>query len=531
MNSVKTKRVVILCLLLFFSVSLFGMEKVTFMEGPFVREVENSVCGINFDKSTQITKVEFKITNLIEEDSIESFALYRTTKRYKVRSNRLIGTATPSNGTVTFNNNVKLSGIFKSLVLTVKYKNDAELSSTFKIDDIKINNTASEETILISTKDSPINRVGFRIRKSGDDNIPAYRIPGLVTTQKGTLIAVYDVRNVITAADLPNPIDVGISRSTDRGKTWEPMKIIMAMGDKDVLAYRGNGIGDPAILVDEVTGTIWVAAVWSHGNRAWHGSGKGLEPHETGQFMLSKSEDDGITWSAPINITKQIKDPQWHYLLQGPGAGITLKDGTLVFPAQYQDETMKRTPFSTIIYSKDRGETWTIAKGPRGDTTESQVVQLADGSLMLNCRDDRNRSGERTRTGGRAVYTTADLGKTWIEHPTSDWTLPEPNCQASILRLPFTNADGSQTTLAFFNPNSHNKQGVDGGQGGRQNFSLQISYDDGLTWPKKILFDEKLGRGYSSISVLGDSLCILYEGSKSDLFFQKIKLSELEQTN
>lgn len=151
-------------------------------------------------------------------------------------------------------------------------------------------------------------RLGVAMRTGGDDGVHTFRIPGLATTGKGTLIGVYGVRRR-SGGDLLGDIDVGMSRSTDGGCTWEPMKVIMDMGDDP--SWRYDGIGDPAVLVDSKTGTIWVAATWSHGNRSWVGSGPGLQPEETGQLMLVRSDDDGVTWSKPINITKQVKKPEW----------------------------------------------------------------------------------------------------------------------------------------------------------------------------------------------------------------------------
>src|SRR5690606_14202146 len=177
-----------------------------------------------------------------------------------------------------------------------------------------------------------------------------------------------------------------------------------------------NGIGDPAVLVDKHPGTSWVSALWVHGKkdkRAWWASKEGMTPEQTGQLMLINSEDDGKTWSKPINITKQIKDPSWKLFFNGPGNGITMKDGTLVFAAQYKGE--KAIPHSTIVYSKDAGENWHVGTGAKSETTEAQVVELSDGILMLNMRDDRNRKNRKDSINGRSIAITKDLGKTWTE--------------------------------------------------------------------------------------------------------------------
>ena len=180
--------------------------------------------------------------------------------------------------------------------------------------------------------------------------------------------------------------------------------------------------------MDDVTGAIWVIAAWTHGmgnGRAWVNSMDGNSKETTAQLVLAKSTDDGKTWSDPINITEQVKDPSWNFLLQGPGMGITMKDGTLVFPIQYIDA--ERMPHAGIMYSKDRGETWTIHEAARSNTTEAQVAEVEPGVLMLNMRDNRG--------GSRAVSVTTDLGRTWTEHPSSRSVLQEPVCMASLIAV------------------------------------------------------------------------------------------------
>lgn len=115
-------------------------------------------------------------------------------------------------------------------------------------------------------------------------------------------------------------MEIGLSRSTDGGQTWEKMRIPMAFGEYDGLPKAQNGVGDPAILVDKKTGTIWIVAAWTHGmgnGRAWWNSQTGMHRNHTAQLMMVKSDDDGKTWSEPMNITEQVKDPSWYFLLQG----------------------------------------------------------------------------------------------------------------------------------------------------------------------------------------------------------------------
>jgi len=209
----------------------------------------------------------------------------------------------------------------------------------------------------ISPKDIT-HRMAVGVRHAGNDGSASFRIPGLVTTNKGTLLGVYDVR-YNSSVDLQEYVDVGLSRSTDGGKSWEKMRLPLSFGEYGGLPKAQNGVGDPSILVDTQTNTVWVVAAWTHGmgnQRAWWSSHSGMDINHTAQLVLAKSTDDGKTWSKPINITEQVKDPSWYFLLQGPGRGITMSDGTLVFPTQFIDST--RVPNAGIMYSKDRGKTW-----------------------------------------------------------------------------------------------------------------------------------------------------------------------------
>ena len=406
-------------------------------------------------------------------------------------------------------------------------------AARLKIESVSFQFSDGSSSVYVAGEADPVIRFGKIVRAAGQDGVDTYRIPGLVTTNAGTLVAVYDIR-YNNSKDLQEDIDIGMSRSTDGGRTWEPMRVIMDMGEYGGLPQNLNGTGDPSILYDHTTNTLWVAALWMSGSAPdkmlWWASQPGMTPQETGQFILVKSTDDGLTWSEPINITGQIKDPAWQLLLQGPGRGITLADGTLVFPAQFKADVGVKaldggqyTCHSTLVYSRDGGVSWQIGTGAKSNTTEAQVVQLSDGTLMLNMRDDRNRA-DKGETNGRAVAVTADLGKSWTIHPSSNSALPEPNCMASLIAADVKTGSAGKRVLFFSNPADKSS---------RIKMTVRMSADDGMTWPaaNAIEIYAPQGYGYSCLTMVDEEhVGILYEGTK-ELYFQKIPVGDFFNKN
>jgi len=414
------------------------------------------------------------------------------------------------------------------LRVSLAVRSDANLMNTLTPIDIKII-IDDGSALPVPAVTFPVYRYARIVRAAGQDNCDTYRIPGLITTNQGTLIAVYDNR-YNSSKDLQENIDIGMSRSIDGGQSWEPMKVIMDMDEYGGRPQNQNGTGDPCILYDHHTGTILVAALWMCGSAPdkmlWNASQPGMDPEVTGQLIIVKSIDDGLSWSQPENITNQIKDPSWQLLLQGPGRGITMKDGTLVFPAQFKADIGEKALdggqfvcHSTIVYSRDGGTTWHIGTGAKTNTTESQVVELSDGSLMLNMRDDRNRK-DKGETNGRAVAITKDLGKTWITHPSSNSALPEPNCMASLISAEISVTGVKKNVLFFSNPANRNR---------RSNMTIKASLDEGMTWPEEyqIEINGDEGFGYSCLSIVDENtIGILYEGVR-ELYFQKIPVRDI----
>ena len=392
-----------------------------------------------------------------------------------------------------------------------------DLSGTFTLDieGVSISSNGLQLEAKLIGQRSSRHRYGVALKNYMDDGVFSYRIPGLVTTPKGTLIAVYDIRHT-SANDLQDNIDVGISRSTDGGRTWEKTRTVIDMGQWGGLPEGQNGCGDPCVLVDENTGNIFVCALWTHGlgNRhAFYTVGDGYDPISAGQILMVKSTDDGKTWSEPRNITRQVKRPEWRMTLQGPGRGITMQDGTLVFPLQCLDPGS--VPSSLIMYSKDGGETWHSHERACPRTTEAQVAEIAPGVLMLNCRNDRRQ--------GRVVCITEDLGKTWTTHPSSG-SLKEPVCMAGLLKIPASENIYGKDILLFSNPATASREH------GRNHLCIKASLDGGLSWKSEdcLLLDQEEGWGYSCLSTIGpDKVGILYEGSAAHLVFQQVKLSDI----
>ncbi|MFD2525749.1 exo-alpha-sialidase [Flavihumibacter stibioxidans] len=468
---------------------------------PFLRVIVSVQAGTS---PQQIRKMHCTL-NAASLPDIQKVEVYRSANE-SFSNTSLLASVIPSGTSFDIPVTLDLQPGMHFFWLNVVLKNDASIDNRIELRCTSLVDAGNKETAVKQDNSVYEKRTGAVIRKAGDDGVNTYRIPGIVQTDRGTLISVYDIRYK-NSGDLPGNIDVGLSRSTDNGQTWEPMKVIMDMG----APHENNGVGDPSVLFDPVTKKLWVAALWSKGNRSIAGSLPGLSPDTTGQFVLVSSEDDGLTWSAPYTITPQVKNPGWHLFFNGPGNGIAMQDGKLVFAAQYWDE--KKMPYSTIIYSDDKGASWKgKINGPKSNTTESQVVETLPGTLMLNMRDNRG--------GFRSVATTSDMGTNWSEHQTSYKALPDPVCMGSIIKAK-VNVKGTMKDVLFFsNPNTSS---------GRYNITVKASLDMGETWlpANQLLVDERQCYGYSSLVKLDDhTIGILYEGTR-DLYFVKLAVGEI----
>ena len=310
--------------------------------------------------------------------------------------------------------------------------------------------------------------------EKGADGIAIYRIPALCTAPNGDLVAACDARKN-HGGDLNSnqPINIAIRRSSDGGKTWSKSENSWTWAWNATEQWAGS---DPSFVVDAEAKKIFLFYnVWECRNS-----------YGIYQFFVQESADNGKTWSKPRDISADIAFEGWPFgkksgfIFISSGSGTQMKDGTLVHTLVHVGDG------NALFGSTDHGKTWKALGKPAKCGDECKVVELTDGSWMVN---------SRWRGGGRQIHVSKDRGETWTSR--YDGTLRDPQCNAQIMRL-------GKGVLLFSNCNS----------GGRNNLYLRASIDDGMTWSEGISIEPK-GAAYSDITLLGDGRTIgcLYEGA------------------
>ncbi len=490
--------------------------------------LDAQVFGPTNSLALEVTNLTFSLEGTTQPADVESVSVYFTGTAREFRPLTLFGAhAGPFAGALSMTGRQSLSPGVNHFWIAIQprrtaqwgHRLDATLLSVGVTDGVRVPDVGAPPGFLT------LGNHCFEtiVRKEGDEGVHTYRIPAIVTTTRGTLLAAFDIRHD-SAADLPANIDVGILRSVDGGSTWGPM--IKALDfDKDVAGSSGNGVGDPALLVDRHTATLWVAGLWSCGAHAYVGSLSGLSTNRTGQYVLARSDDDGLTWSAPINITAQAKvNTNWGVCFVGPGHGIQLRDGTLVFPSQHTDPGGVNAR-AFFIYSTNHGASW-LASPDVNPTippqlNENQMVELNSGQIMVSSRAPSGGNGKR-------VWATYTRGATPGDGTWSPLTYlnPDPVCQASFLRYSSTLEGAPRNRLLFANPASSSA---------RVNMTVRMSEDEGQSWTVSRSIDTRPA-AYSDLTVLPDgTIGLLYEtgsgGPYETLTFARFDLDWLTQAD
>jgi len=327
------------------------------------------------------------------------------------------------------------------------------------------------------------------------DGYHTFRIPSLLVAKQGTLLAFCEGRKTSRADH--GDVDLVLKRSTDGGKTWGPLQLVHEEGGDAKIT-----IGNPCPVLDHDTGTIWLPFT-----------------RDNSDILLTHSTDDGKTWARPTKITDAVKKADWSWYATGPGVGIQIRrgphSGRLVIPCDHKVKGEGRAvTHSHVIYSDDHGKTWKRGDPVAPHTNECQVVELPDGSLLINMRNYWGSDGKEPAKGKmRACARSKDGGQTWTDLR-FDKTLVEPICQASFHRYTDGDTQG-RDRLLFANPASADK---------RQRLTVRLSYDDGDTWPVAKVLEEGLA-AYSCLADLSDgSIACLYEHGQKDPY-EKITLA------
>ena len=338
----------------------------------------------------------------------------------------------------------------------------------------------------------------YNLYEAGDFGYHECRIPALLTTANGTILAFNEARK-FTGSD-SDQIDLFLRRSFDGGKYFEDVQVVATMD--------GWVSGNPAPVQDRTTGTIWLVFCRNRTEKV-----STLDVPRS--VWVTSSVDDGETWNEPEEITASVKPSHWAaWYATGPCHGIQMRSGRIVIPANHREfkqnaEDEDDYDHSHIIYSDDRGASWKLGGIADRHTNESTVLETADGWLYINSRN-QYRSNQHIPYHRLAAWSK-DGGESFSPS-LCDAGLPEPRCQANVCRYTFAE-DGSpgrgKNRVLFTNPGGEP-------QSERNHLTIRLSYDECRTWPiSKEIYEGP--SSYSDLCIAPDgAICCLYEKGNKD---------------
>lgn len=361
-------------------------------------------------------------------------------------------------------------------------------------------------TLTYPKLEPPSSVLSYLFQK-GAEGYSCFRIPAMIKTKAGTLLAFAEGRKNDCGDE--GDIDLVYRRSTDSGKTWSKLSVIWSDGI--------NTCGNPAPVVDENTGKIYLLMSWNDGADDIGAINAGTSKN-TRRAYVTSSSDDGVKWETPKEITTSVKQANWGWYATGPCHGIQLKMGNyknrLVVPCDYIEVGSSRRGSSHVIYSDDAGATWklggTVPLNGALNPNECTVAELSDGQLMLNMRVGANQNQ-------RVCSTSSDGGLTWAPMQQAP-QLVDPVCQGSITSVATSNG----YALLFSNAASTS----------RKNMTIKMSLDNGANWTKqKQIFSGP--SGYSDVIMLSNTkVALLFEagvGAYTDgIAFKTVDISEIK---
>lgn len=315
----------------------------------------------------------------------------------------------------------------------------------------------------------------FTGMKSG---VACYRIPAITTAPDGTLLAAIDER-MSSCRDLGQNEDINIilRKSSDHGQTWTQVQTLI---DFPV----GQSASDPSFVVDYQDKRVFLFYNYMD-----------LKNHK-GKYRIQviMTNDNGVSWSAPLDVTDQIFKPEWSnsFVFVTSGNGIQTQNGTLLHTLVHVGEKS-----GYVFGSRDGGKTWSLTSPPLTPADESKIVELSDGIWMVNARVNG--------LGSRYIHQSSDQGKTWTGY--QDQNLIDPGCNGAILNL--RDPIKKTSRLLFINPSSTSS---------RENLTLKMSDDDGKNWKaSKVIYSGS--SAYASVTTI--------ESNQIGVFFERDNYSKM----
>jgi autotransporter-associated beta strand protein len=363
----------------------------------------------------------------------------------------------------------------------------------------------------------------------GPGDITDYRIPALAVAPNGNLLAFVEARRggYDPGSHAGSWDDIVCKVSTDGGATWGPMQTLATSygpGNSNLYDYS-----DPRVVTLSSGTILLFYDQWPDTPPATYVTGLNPDPSCSSVAYMISSTDNGQTWSAPVNLNTQMRDPSWSELDTGPGIGIQLRwqtdpsrNGRIVIPAYTYVGTVPPTATSHALteYSDDGGVTWQHSNLTNVDADEAQVVELTNGNLLMDARAEG--------ASYREEFISQDGGATW--GPMYSGGIPITSVNCSLIRYSAKRDGDDRDRLLFCGPSGDPPLSGNG----RYNLTIWTSYDEGQTFinPVQIDYNTFYGvcpAGYSSMERLPDgSIAVLYEKTFAQTWLAKLTLADLE---
>jgi hypothetical protein len=466
-------------------------------------ETEERIAGVNVvtqgeNSPLELTALQFNLSGTTDLSDLANLRVYYAGSSPRLSNPSLFGTSAGGAGTLTVSGSQSLQEGNNYFWIVADVADDAQEGNYLQ---------GTVETVTLggqtyipaggSASDKRLVILEHKLLFSGGDYGSAnFRIPAIVSAADHSLVVAADAR-VDQAGDLPNNVDIVVRRSTDLGETWSDPQVIADFGTQ--------GASDPALVRDRNTGDL-LCMFASH---------VGLfqsTPSNPIRFQVCRSQDNGLSWTAPQEFTQQIYNPAWSAAWLASGSAHQLRSGRIVGVVGVR-QTSANAISNFMIFSDDGGQSWSYSPNVASTVgDEAKIVELDNGHLMMNVR---NQNPDRRR-----IVISEDGGQSWGT-PTFQAELIDPFVNGDLIR--YTSVlDGYDKSRLLFSIAAHPSI--------RKNLTLFLSYDEGATWPVAKVINPGPS-GYSALAVLSDGTigCFYENGEYEDyqLYFARVSLDWL----